>query len=249
MDPENATLITGASSGIGRAIAIQLSRHRALLLHGRDPERLEETRSLCHDPERHGLWRCDFADPASIAPSLIPLLDPHRHIEVFVHCAGFATVLPARSVDHRTALASLNVNFLSAVETLNVLLKKKVNAQQLTTVVLISSIYSRTGARAHATYSASKAALDGWMRSLAVELAPAIRVNSILPGAIATPIAADSLADPEIAENLRRDYPLGIGRADDIAATVEFLLSSAARWITGQELVVDGGRTVNMSLK
>jgi NAD(P)-dependent dehydrogenase (short-subunit alcohol dehydrogenase family) len=249
MDSANATLITGASSGIGRAIAIQLSRQRALLLHGRDSERLEETRSLCHDPERHALWRCDFADPSCIAPSLIPLLNPHRHIEVFVHCAGFATVLPARSVDHRTALASLNINFLSAVETLNVLLKKKVNAQQLTSIVLISSIYSRTGARAHATYSASKAALDGWMRSLAVELAPAVRVNSILPGAVATPIAAASLEDPEIAENLRRDYPLGIGQPEDVAGVVEFLLSSAARWITGQELVVDGGRTVNMSLK
>jgi NAD(P)-dependent dehydrogenase (short-subunit alcohol dehydrogenase family) len=158
-------------------------------------------------------------------------------------------VLPARSVDHRTALASLNVNFLSAVETMNVLLKKKVNAQQLTCVVFISSIYSRAGARAHSVYAASKAALDGWMRSLAVELAPAIRINSILPGAVSTPISAGSLDDPEIVENLRRDYPLGIGRPEDVAATVEFLLSSAARWITGQEIVVDGGRTVNMSLK
>jgi NAD(P)-dependent dehydrogenase (short-subunit alcohol dehydrogenase family) len=249
MESQNATLITGASSGIGRAIAMRLSPHRPLLLHGRDAQRLEETRSLCHDPERHALWPCDFADPANIAPSLIPLLDPHRHIDAFVHCAGFATVLPARSVDHRTALAALNVNFLSAVETMNVLLKKKVNAQQLSSVVFISSIYSRTGARAHSAYSASKAALDGWMRSLAVEFAPTIRVNSILPGAIATPIAAESLEDPQIAENLRRDYPLGIGRPEDVAATVEFLLSGNARWITGQEFVVDGGRTVNMSLK
>ena len=72
MDSANATLITGASSGIGRAIAIQLSRDRALLLHGRDPERLEETRSLCNHPERHGIWRCDFADPSCIAPTLVP---------------------------------------------------------------------------------------------------------------------------------------------------------------------------------
>ena len=249
MPPPLHTLITGASSGIGRAVALRLSRERSLLLHGRDAARLEETRKLCEDPDRHALWPCDFEDPARISPSLVRLLDPYRHIDAFVHCAGIAALLPARSVDHHAALATLNVNFLSAVETLNLLLKKKVNAQQLQAVVLISSIYSRTGARAHSAYCASKAALDGWMRALAVELAPAVRVNSVLPGAIATPMAAAAMEEPDVAEKLRRDYPLGPGDPGDIAAAVEFLLSPSARWITGQEIVVDGGRTVNLSLK
>jgi NAD(P)-dependent dehydrogenase (short-subunit alcohol dehydrogenase family) len=247
--PDHCVLVSGASSGIGRAVAQRLSPHHALLLHGRDLARLAETRALCQQPERHTLWCCDFADPSSIAPSLVPLLEPERHVYGFVHCAGIASVLPARSVDHRAALGVLNVNFLSAVEIVSLLLRKKINAQQLQSIVLISSIYSRGGARAHSAYCASKAALDGWMRALALELAPAVRVNSIQPGAIETPMSAETMEDPEIAEKLRRDYPLGTGSPDDIAGAVEFLLSPAARWINGHELVIDGGRTVNLSLK
>jgi NAD(P)-dependent dehydrogenase (short-subunit alcohol dehydrogenase family) len=87
------------------------------------------------------------------------------------------------------------------------------------------------------------------MRALAVELAPATRVNSILPGAIQTSMAEGGFADPAIVEKLRQDYPLGIGRPDDIASAVEFVLSAGARWLTGQEIVIDGGRTINASLK
>ena len=87
------------------------------------------------------------------------------------------------------------------------------------------------------------------MRALAVELAPAVRVNSILPGAIDTPLAAAAFSDAEIMEKFQRDYPLGVGQPSDIAEAIRFLLSQEARWWTGQEIVVDGGRTVNLSQK
>jgi NAD(P)-dependent dehydrogenase (short-subunit alcohol dehydrogenase family) len=154
-----------------------------------------------------------------------------------------------RSVDYRAAQEIMNVNFFSAAEIVHTLLKIKVNSRALTNILFISSIWSRFGARGHSAYCASKAALDGLMRALAVELAPAIRVNSILPGAIQTPMAAQGLADPSIAEKLEQDYPMGIGRPDDIVDAIEFVLSGRARWLTGQEIVIDGGRTVNMSLK
>jgi NAD(P)-dependent dehydrogenase (short-subunit alcohol dehydrogenase family) len=87
------------------------------------------------------------------------------------------------------------------------------------------------------------------MKSLSVELAPQVRVNSILPGAVRTPMAEYALKDPIIAEKLTGDYPLGLGEPHDIANLVEFLLSEKSRWITGQQLVIDGGRTANMSQK
>jgi NAD(P)-dependent dehydrogenase (short-subunit alcohol dehydrogenase family) len=87
------------------------------------------------------------------------------------------------------------------------------------------------------------------MRALAVELAPGIRVNSILPGAIQTSMADQAFADAAIVDKLNRDYPLGLGQPADIADAIEFVLSQKARWLTGQEIVIDGGRTVNMSLK
>ncbi len=86
------------------------------------------------------------------------------------------------------------------------------------------------------------------MRALAVELAPAVRVNSILPGAIRTPMSETTFADPAIVEKLNKDYPLGVGAPEDIAEAVAFVLSPRSRWLTGQEFVIDGGRTANMSL-
>jgi NAD(P)-dependent dehydrogenase (short-subunit alcohol dehydrogenase family) len=250
MDPAVYTLVTGASSGIGRAVAVRLSHGRGLILHGRDVGRLEETRRLCEEPDRHVVWSFDLANIGGLTASLAPLLgEAGRAVEAFVHCAGVAPVLAARSVDYRAMQATLNVNFCSAAEITAVLLKKKTNAQKLRHIVFVSSIFSRYGARGHSAYCASKAALDGYMRALAVELAPDVRVNSILPGAVDTPMSVEGLADPEIVAKLARDYPLGVGRPDDIADAIEFLLSGKARWLTGQEIFIDGGRTANMSLK
>jgi NAD(P)-dependent dehydrogenase (short-subunit alcohol dehydrogenase family) len=165
-----------------------------------------------------------------------------------VHAAGMVTVLPMRAVDHHVAQEIMNVNFFSAVEIIHVLLKKKVNAGHLANIVFISSIWSRFGAKGHGVYCASKAALDGLMRALAVELAPGVRVNSILPGAIRTAMSEKGFADAAIVEKLKRDYPLGIGEPKDIAEAIDFLISHKSRWLTGQEIVIDGGRTVNMSL-
>jgi NAD(P)-dependent dehydrogenase (short-subunit alcohol dehydrogenase family) len=244
------TLVTGASSGLGRCAAVRLSGERNLILHGRNSERLGETLGMCNHPERHIVWTFDLKNPGELADSLTPLLAASgRSVEAFVHCAGMVTVLPMRSVDYRTAQEIMNVNFFSAAEIVHLLLKKKINNQRLTNILFISSIWSRFGARGHSAYCASKAALDGLMRALAVELAPAIRVNSILPGAIRTSMAAQGFDDPSIVEKLERDYPMGTGQPEDIAGAIEFVLSGKARWLTGQEVVVDGGRTINMSLK
>jgi len=250
MAPTLHTLITGASSGIGRAAAVRLSPRRNLILHGRDIGRLEEVRQSCQDPCRHLVWPFDLRNLDELAGALTPLLaDAGRAVDAFVHCAGMVTVLPMRSIDHHVAEEVMRVNFFSAVEIINLLLKKKTNTRSLRSVIFISSIWSRFGARGHAAYCASKAALDGLMRALAVELAPEVRVNSILPGAVRTAMASQAFEDAEIAAKLERDYPLGAGRGEDIAGTIEFFLSSDARWLTGQQLVVDGGRTVDMSLK
>lgn len=244
------TLVTGASSGIGRAIAERLALSRRLILHGRNPARLEETRSACARPESHLLWTHDFRNAGPIALALTELLTKHgMEVEGFVHCAGTVHVLPARSAGLEAVLESLNVNYVSAQQIIATLLKKRANPGRLRSVVVISSIWSQFGARGHSLYCASKAALDGMVRALAVELAPEVRVNSVLPGAVRTPMAEAAFADPLIVERLRQYYPLGLGQPTDVAAAVEFLMSEDARWITGHQFIVDGGRTVNMSYK
>lgn len=250
MNNANYVLITGASSGIGRAISVVLSSSYNLVLHGRDIERLEETRSSCNPDHQYLIWSYDLKVLDGLAESLTDLLHTHDiHIEHYVHSAGMVTVLPIRAMTYPLAQESMNVNMLSAMEIASTLMKKKVNQQQLRAMVFISSIWSRFGARGYSSYCASKGALDGLTKALAVELAPEVRVNSILPGAIPTSMAEQGFADPEIMARLQQDYPLGTGDPSDIAYLVEFLLSAKARWITGQQLTVDGGRTVNMSLK
>lgn len=243
----SATLVTGSSSGLGRAIAERLSHGRRLILAGRDPMRLQETLVAC-EPGEHVIWPMDLRDVSAIEVALRELLAAHElTIDGFVHAAGAVKLLPFRSIDLAAATEVMNVNFMAAFAILRVLIKKAINQHQLRSVVFVSSTASQFGARGFHVYCASKGALDAFMRALAVELAPVVRVNSVLPGAVRTRMTEQMFADETIRQNIEKDYPLGVGEPSDIAAAVEFLMSEDARWITGQQLVVDGGRTVNIS--
>jgi NAD(P)-dependent dehydrogenase (short-subunit alcohol dehydrogenase family) len=243
------TLITGASSGIGRAIAERLSEKRRLILHGRDLQRLEDCRSHCAHPEMHLLWVHDLCDLEGLAPGLTKLLaEADIAVDCLVHSAAMLKLLPVRAVTHAAFNAVLNANLVSAAEIVSLLVKRRINRQQLKNVVFISSIASNFGAPGFSMYIASKSGLDGLMRALAVELAPGVRVNSILPGGIRTPMTTSLLENPEVADKLARDYPLGLGEVEDIVNAAEFLASKSSRWITGQQIVVDGGRSINISI-
>lgn len=248
MDGKRHILITGSSSGIGRETAIRLSGSYPLILHGRDATRLDEALRGCQHPERHVLWKYDLRDVDQIEDSLKRVLEENSiGVEGFVHCAGTLKILPLRTMERLDVQETMNVNFNSAVEIIRLLVRKKVNRKHLCGIVIISSIASLKGARGFNVYCASKGALDAFMRALAVELAPEVRVNSVLPGAIRTGMTNNMLNDPELSKRLETAYPLGMGQPGDIAFAVEFLLSERARWITGQQLVVDGGRTINVT--
>lgn len=248
MDKSSYTLVTGASSGIGRETAIRLSCSSRILLHGRDADRLEETRSLCTNPERHHIWAMDLQEVEKIEPSLVECLSVNDlQISHFVHCAGSLNVGALRLLEHSTAAEVFNVNFMSALEISRLLVRRKVNHKALRGVVFVSSTASQFGARGFAVYCASKGALDAYMRALAVELAPDVRVNSVLPGAVRTAMTEHMFGEAELVDRMAAEYPLGLGQESDISSAIEFLLSDNARWITGQQLVVDGGRTINIS--
>ena len=98
-------------------------------------------------------------------------------------------------------------------------------------------------------YCASKGALESAMRSLAIELAPKVRVNCVALGAVDTPMASRALSDPEIKNKIAIDYPLGIGSIEQAVEVCMFLMSQSSSWITGQVITADGGRTAHMSNK
>lgn len=202
----------------------------------------------CHAPDRHLCWQHDLSEVDVLDDVLPAFLKEHDiSVDGFVHCAAVLNVLPLRSIPVSQAQAVMNANLLSAMEITRLLMRKNVNQKALKSIVFISSVASQFGAKGFSAYCASKAGLDGLMRALAVELAPDVRVNSVLPGGVRTPMTEAMYADPVTAERLTRDYPLGVGLPSDVINAVAFLLSEQARWITGHQLVVDGGRTVNIS--
>lgn len=241
---ENYILITGASSGIGREIARTLSSENRLILCGRNQERLQETKNLCAQGEQHLVWPYDLADTAGIGEALKEFLrEKEAFVSSFVHSAGMSPISPLRMLTTAQMHEIMDVNFFSAAEILKVLCSKKINKKSLQSVVLISSIASQFGTKGQSVYAASKAALDAFMRSIAVELAPRVRVNSVLPGGIETAMSAPFLQNGIDLSALDKEYLLGRGKTKDIANMVEFLLSDKARWITGQGFIVDGGKT------
>lgn len=242
---QTCTLITGASSGFGRSIAQKLAPSRRLLLAGRSRERLEAVRTTCADPERHLLWVRDLSDLQGISDALASVLGAEDiSIEHFIHSAGVISIQYARAVEMSFVTQLFNVNLFSAMEIIRTLTQKKRNKGALRSITLISSIASRVGAKGYSAYAASKGALNALCLSLAVELSPTIRVNTVLPGIIETEMNKEHFANPDFVAFVRDTQPLGFGRPEDVAAAVEFLASDCARWITGQELVVDGGRSV-----
>jgi NAD(P)-dependent dehydrogenase (short-subunit alcohol dehydrogenase family) len=136
---------------------------------------------------------------------------------------------------------------LSAAFIMKVLVSKKLNHSALKSAVFISSNLSDHGAKGLSAYGASKGGLDTLMKCLAIELAPNVRVNSVLPGAIRTPMTESVFNNKSVIERMEPQYPLGFASAIDIYQAVNFLLSEKSSKITGHQLVVDGGRAVNIA--
>ena len=230
---------------MGEAVARRLGASRALILHGRNAPRLEAVRNSFSSPEEHLIWQQDLNDPAGTSASLAALLaSSGGTICSMAHCAGDFRILPITAADPATVLRLFTVNFFSATAIIRTLLSRPVNAGALRSIVFLSSISSRFGAKGFSIYAATKGALDSLMRSLATELAPTVRVNSILSGGIRTP-GTQFLYDADAEGRMDTGYLLGAGQPDDIAAMADYLLAGDARWITGQEFVVDGGKTAH----
>lgn len=239
---EHYILITGASSGMGALCAKQLSASHKLIMASENLEMLQGVLAECAHPERHILWHCNFAtERESIMQSLTELLNEHvAVVDQYIHFAGITKLLPLKTFSIPNIDIIFNVNFFSILEILKVLLKKS-NGKALNNVILISAMVSERGNVGNSIYAASKGAINSLVYSLARELAPDIRINALLPGAIETPMSKN--LDPDYVAEMTRDTPLGWGQPQSVIDYVEFLLSDKSRWITGQTLFVDGGRS------
>lgn len=241
-------LVTGASSGIGREISIGLSAIYNVVLGGRNQDKLLETKGKCSVANEQLIFPKDLRNINELEDELSMFIkEKNIEISLFVHCAGLMKMVPLKMITIEAINSTFSTNIISAILILKVLANRKFNNAALKSAVLISSNISNFGAKAFSIYGASKAGLDGLMRNLAVELAPKVRINSVLPGAVKTAMTESIFEDQETVKRMEATYPLGLGYANDIFEIVEFLLSERSRWITGQQFTVDGGRTINIS--
>jgi NAD(P)-dependent dehydrogenase (short-subunit alcohol dehydrogenase family) len=241
-------LITGASSGMGREMAIRFSEQYRMIVNGRNLERLQETISMCQNAEQQLIWQYDLSNIDGLEESLTSFLKAEGiTVNYYVHSAGMMKNYPIKMVNVELLQQTFNTNVFSAELITKLLVNKKLNNNSLKSIVFISSNISGFGAKAHSVYGASKGAVDAMMKSLAMELAPNIRVNSVLPGAVKTMLTEHIFEDENLINRMKETYPLGLGTTSDIYEAVRFLLSEEARWITGQQITVDGGRTVNIT--
>lgn len=239
-------LVSGASSGIGRAIAVELSRRGAsLILVGRDRERLQETSAQLDDGTHHILV-LDLKRGEEVFTQVKAFAAATGRIYALCHSAGIVETLPLPAMQAERLRQLMDVNLIAGIELAKAVSRKDIMEPDGGSILFISSVYSEVGAAGQIGYCASKGAVNAAVRAMAVELARRnIRVNSLSPGMVRTAMTekAHSVLSESQVKALRDAHPLGIGFPEDVARAAVFLLAPQNRWITGINLIVDGGYT------
>ena len=234
-------LVTGASSGLGRAIAIACARRGAIVVaSGRDPARLAETRGTLAG-DGHLAVTADLVEPDERER----LVAACGSLNGVVHCAGISRLAPMRMIGAQHLSDVWKINYEAPMLlTQRILAKNQVAANG--SVLFLSSIAAFIGVAGVGVYSGTKAALIATMRCLAMEVVKrGIRVNCLAPALVETPLLAATETMVASMDQQRAAYPLGFGRPEDVANAAVFFLSDASRWITGTTLVMDGGLTIS----
>ena len=235
-------LVTGASSGIGRATAVSCSKMGAkLVITGRNENRLIETFHLLEGTD-HQMFCADLVQPNELEK----LIDLLSKIDGFVSVAGIANPLVLQFVEKEDVTNVMEINALVPIHLTRLLVQNK-KLNKGASLVYISSINGNNCAYiGSSVYGASKTALTGFMKGVALELSPrGIRANCINPGMIETDLLKSGNIGEEELEKDRQKYPLKrYGEPEEVAFSAVYLLSDAARWITGTSLKIDGGYTL-----
>lgn len=243
---DQVILVTGASSGIGAGIAKTcVDRGATVLAVGRNAERLAAAREATSAPSRWISLEKDLTEnPISLTEWITGLSRTHGKLWGLVHCAGIAVMDTLRTFDLAQSRAIFDINFNVPLLLSKGMADKRVHAKGGAMVFLasVSGVFPEKG---HLVYGAAKAALLAAAKSVSQEVARAgLRVNCISPGIVDTPMekAAEAFMGPQYREAQLNQYPLGFGQPEDVAEMAVFLLSPKARWITGQNFILSGGR-------
>jgi NAD(P)-dependent dehydrogenase (short-subunit alcohol dehydrogenase family) len=221
-------VVTGASSGIGRQC----------------PGRLDETFRLMKEHEIHVKYAVDLLDFKKVEEIFPELVTEMGQIDGLINCAGISTTLPFASSSPERMELFLKTNVIGPMNLTRLVVKPSHFSKAGGSIIFISSVMGVVGESGKVLYSMTKGALVASVKSMAIELSVRnIRVNSISPGVVESPMSQRAVYSKD-QESLRRIeglHLLGLGKTEDIANACVFMLSDSGRWITGTNLIVDGG--------
>lgn len=240
-------IITGASSGIGRQCAISASELGAnVVLIARNLEELKITKSLMRNSSKHYICAVDLMDFEKLEIAVNKAMGKFKKMHGIIHAAGISTTLPLRNISASKMDDYFKTNVFASIQLTRQLTKPVFLTETGASIVFLSSVMGVVGEVGKTIYGLTKGALIAGSKSIALELAPKkIRVNCISPGVVITPMSSNAVYtnDENSIEKITNMHPLGLGMPNDVANACMFLLSDASRWITGTNLIVDGGYT------
>lgn len=237
-------LVTGASSGIGYATAVYLSKLGAkLVVTGRDQVRLEDCFRNLYG-EGHLSIIADLTSDSDVSNLFNQISESGEKLSGFVHCAGSPYVMPIKSINREKLTSIFNVNYFSFVELAKRFVSKKCSLDGAS-IVAISAILVRKPRAFEMGYIASKAALEASVPVMALEFRNRkIRVNAILPGFVKTKMVEETIGNfgsRDEMDNIVSKFVYGWEEPEDIAKIVAFMLSDNSKIITGRCILADGG--------
>lgn len=236
-------IVTGASSGIGRSVAIECSKMGAkLIILGRNVKRLNQTYDLLEADVDHQMFSVELTNKDEITEFVSTLTSVHG----IVHCAGILKTMPFKFVTDEMMKEVMDINFTAPAFFTKVLLSKNKICKNGSIVFLSSMSGSHIVALGNSLYSATKAAVNSLSKSIALEVAPKkIRCNAICPGMIETGIFSENIITDEQFRLDIQKYPLKrYGKPEEVAYAAVYLLSDASSWVTGSSFLIDGGFTL-----
>ncbi len=239
---EQIYIVTGASSGLGEATAILLNELGATVIGiGRNLERLEGMKAKCKYPENMFLEQKDLTEDIEGLPKYVKALkEKYGKFSGMAYCAGVGGFSTLRDVNYEEMKSIFDINYFAPIFTLKGVADKRNNVGEGTSIVVISSISALARDKGCITYSATKSALCASMKSISKELLNnKIRLNCVLPSNIKTPMT--QVGGEGYEDSQKSLYPFGFGEPNDVANMIVYLLSDKAKFISGQNYVIDSG--------
>lgn len=236
-------IITGAGSGIGRETSRVLAEQGAtVIMLDVNAEGLAKTASICGN-RCHPLT-IDLTDAKAVSETVVQVVAEYGKVDGLVHCAGISSRKPLNVLSKDGFSKVMDVNFYSFVELVKQCAKRK-HINDGASIVVMSSISSIRGYKAKTEYCVSKAAVDAFVRCMALELADRkIRVNSVMAAEVLTPLALKAREVNATVGASDFTAPLGPSEPYEVANIISFLLSDATKTITGTSLLIDGGACI-----